>query len=194
MIRSTVVLFLLLSLSLSASYARSSSTHSHHSTTKVYKPKKVKEPKVRSGPVHVKDYNRRDGTHVSGYDRAAPNTSGGSTPLPYSGPAEYKRPAPTTASTPLQPYKAGHLAKGFTLSPTVHTGWFGKIKRSGAAKNAFKREHPCPSNGNASGSCPGYVIDHVSPLECGGADDPSNMQWQTVADGKAKDKTERYCR
>jgi hypothetical protein len=41
----------------------------------------------------------------------------------------------------------------------------------------------------------GYVIDHVKPLACGGADAPSNMQWQTVAEGKAKDKTERVgCR
>jgi hypothetical protein len=30
--------------------------------------------------------------------------------------------------------------------------------------------------------------------QCGGADAPSNMQWQTVADAKAKDKTERACR
>ena len=32
------------------------------------------------------------------------------------------------------------------------------------------------------------VIDHVKPLECGGADAPSNMQSQTKAEGKAKDK------
>jgi hypothetical protein len=38
------------------------------------------------------------------------------------------------------------------------------------------------------------VIDHVNPLEGGGADAPFNMQWQTIADGKAKDKTERNCR
>jgi hypothetical protein len=49
-------------------------------------------------------------------------------------------------------------------------------------------------DGKPSGACPGYVIDHVKPLECGGADDPSNMRWQTIAEGKAKDKTERYCR
>lgn len=30
--------------------------------------------------------------------------------------------------------------------------------------------------------------------KCGGADAPGNMQWQTTAAGKAKDKTERYCR
>jgi hypothetical protein len=42
---------------------------------------------------------------------------------------------------------------------------------------------------------PGYVIDHRVPLACGGPDAPSNMQWQTVAAAKAKDKTERIgCR
>jgi hypothetical protein len=64
-------------------------------------------------------------------------------------------------------------------------------KRSKAAIDAFKRENPCPSSGKHSGPCHGYVIDHISPLACGGADNPSNMQWQTVAAGKAKDKWER---
>jgi hypothetical protein len=35
------------------------------------------------------------------------------------------------------------------------------------------------------------VIDHVNPLACGGADAPSNMQWETAAEAKAKDRTER---
>ena len=70
----------------------------------------------------------------------------------------------------------------------------GRIHRSSAAKGAFKRQSPCPSTGRGSGPCPGYVIDHVRPLECGGADNPLNMHWQTIAEGKAKDKTERYCR
>jgi hypothetical protein len=56
------------------------------------------------------------------------------------------------------------------------------------------RQNPCPSTGKTSGRCPGYVVDHKVALECGGIDAPSNMQWQTVADGKAKDKTERNCR
>ena len=37
----------------------------------------------------------------------------------------------------------------------------------------------------------GYVVDHIVPLTCGGADAPANMQWQTKEEGKAKDKTER---
>jgi len=36
-----------------------------------------------------------------------------------------------------------------------------------------------------------YVIDHVISLAKGGADSPSNMQWQTKAEAKAKDKWER---
>jgi hypothetical protein len=65
------------------------------------------------------------------------------------------------------------------------------VHRSTAAKNAFKKAQPCPANGHTSGPCPGYVIDHVKPLACGGPDAPANMQWQTVEAGKAKDKTER---
>lgn len=66
-----------------------------------------------------------------------------------------------------------------------------KIPRSSHAKAEFKRLHPCPATGRPRGPCPGYVIDHVRALACGGHDAPSNMQWQTVADGKAKDKWER---
>jgi hypothetical protein len=34
------------------------------------------------------------------------------------------------------------------------------------------------------------VVDHVIALKRGGADAPSNMQWQTIADAKAKDRIE----
>jgi hypothetical protein len=66
----------------------------------------------------------------------------------------------------------------------------GHIKRSKAAANAFHRSHPCPANGKTSGPCPGYVIDHIVALKRGGADWPSNMQWQTKAEAKAKDRVE----
>jgi hypothetical protein len=65
----------------------------------------------------------------------------------------------------------------------------GRIQRSDAARHAFARQTGYPKGR------PGYVIDHIVPLACGGADAPSNMQWQTIAEGKAKDKTERVnCR
>lgn len=37
----------------------------------------------------------------------------------------------------------------------------------------------------------GYIVDHICALECGGIDDPINMQYQTLADSKAKDRWER---
>ena len=64
----------------------------------------------------------------------------------------------------------------------------GRIKRSATSKREFMKQTGYP-NGRK-----GYVVDHTVPLECGGADVPSNMQWQTVAEAKVKDRTERTCR
>ena len=59
----------------------------------------------------------------------------------------------------------------------------------------FRLANPCPATGQASGPCKGYVVDRVVPLLCGGADEPSNMQWQTLAEAREKDKWERIgCR
>jgi hypothetical protein len=63
--------------------------------------------------------------------------------------------------------------------------------RSAAVAREFQREHPCPSTGNTSGRCPGWIKDHVVPLACGGADAVTNLQWQAIADAKAKDRWER---
>jgi hypothetical protein len=70
---------------------------------------------------------------------------------------------------------------------------FAKQQRSSNAHTQFMKQYPCPATGRASGACPGYVIDHVVPLVCGGADAPANMQWQTVAEARAKDRWERNC-
>jgi hypothetical protein len=73
----------------------------------------------------------------------------------------------------------------------ISTSIFAETHRSQKAKAIFKYSHPCPSTGRPKGSCPGYVIDHIKPLACGGPDDASNMQWQTKAEAKAKDGWER---
>lgn len=66
-----------------------------------------------------------------------------------------------------------------------------RIKRSHVQIHAFVKANACPSTGENRLPCPGYVIDHVIALACGGPDHQSNMQWQTIAEGKAKDKWER---
>lgn len=66
----------------------------------------------------------------------------------------------------------------------------GAIARSSSAVAAFKKANHCPSTGKGIGACPGYIVDHIQPLCACGPDAPSNMQWQTVVDSKAKDKLE----
>ena len=66
-----------------------------------------------------------------------------------------------------------------------------KIPRSQSAKAEFNRANPCAATGERRGRCPGYVIDHIQPLCAGGADAPANLQWQTLADSKMKDRDER---
>lgn len=125
-------------------------------------------PRSYTKAVHTRSYTRKNGTVIRMHTRAYPGKGSSRHSSSVSG-APYYRP----------------------ISVASGRDSHGRIKRSVAAKDAFKGEHPCPSTGRASGPCPGYVIDHVKPLACGGLDDPSNMQWQTVASGKAKDKWER---
>jgi hypothetical protein len=66
----------------------------------------------------------------------------------------------------------------------------GRIARNPAARREFQKQNPCPATGRMTGSCLGYVADHIVPLKRGGIDEPSNMQWQAIAAAKAKDKIE----
>lgn len=72
-----------------------------------------------------------------------------------------------------------------THSTTAPRQSKGKIKRSSSAKREFIKQTGYPKGR------PGYVVDHIVPLSKGGADKPSNMQWQTKQEAKAKDKWER---
>jgi hypothetical protein len=72
------------------------------------------------------------------------------------------------------------LAVALALASTSLAGGH----RSSSARRAFMKQTGYPHGRS------GYVIDHVVPLKRGGADAPSNMQWQTKAEAKAKDKWE----
>ena len=82
------------------------------------------------------------------------------------------------------------LATVFILLSLVSVSTEAKTKRSSWQVTLFKKSNPCPVTAKTYGSCPGYVVDHIMPLCAGGADRPYNMQWQTVKDGKIKDRFE----
>jgi 5-methylcytosine-specific restriction endonuclease McrA len=53
----------------------------------------------------------------------------------------------------------------------------GDILRRADVLRAFKQAHRCPSTGLYTGDCPGWAMDHVVPLACGGCDAVWNLQW-----------------
>jgi 5-methylcytosine-specific restriction endonuclease McrA len=53
----------------------------------------------------------------------------------------------------------------------------GNTLRSDKVPAAFRKLWACPVTGAHIGSCPGWAIDHVIPLACGGKDAVWNMQW-----------------
>lgn len=166
--------------------------------------------------VHVHGYYRHDGTYVQGYDRAAPGqgTSRATSPaVPRETKENFRFDTIDDADGRVLVLHDGSLRRtkgdpevqgrsvlfhdqqnrlfsvptsAVDLATTRDIN--GRIKRSQAARRAFMEQTGYP-NGR-----PGYIIDHKEPLECGGSDDPTNMQWQTIEDAKVKDRTEGLCR
>ena len=118
------------------------------------------------------------GGHSSGGHSSSSSHSGGS----HSSTSAHGHGSTSGASS----HSSSHSTKAVGVKRDSH----GRIARSEKAKHDFQKSHPCPSTGRSSGGCPGYVVDHVVPLKRGGADHPSNMQWQTVQAAKIKDRTE----
>lgn len=157
-----------------------------------------------SGKTYVRPYTRSDGTHVSGHYRSA---RGSGTNDYNSSTYKYKTISghSSTTASPRSNYQSYRKNKNLHFSDTptnanyhtftdnkgiVRDSNTGRIHRSQAAKRDFQKQNPCPSTGKTSGSCPGYIIDHVQALKRGGVDSPSNMQWQTIRAAKEKDKWE----
>lgn len=53
----------------------------------------------------------------------------------------------------------------------------GRILRRADVLRAFRKVHACPSTKQYKGKCPGWHMDHVVPLACGGIDAVYNLQW-----------------
>jgi hypothetical protein len=185
----------------SADFARARLKHEHH------------------GIVHVHGYYRKNGTYVHGYNRSSPSHHATTKPKKDSvdhrtaksaeptskfyeaRPGVFSAPPKTEHNSNERAARADHKPHYWARFWSWSSGLFahkhkvkrnpnGRIERSTAAKDEFRRLDPCPSTKQARGPCPGYVIDHRIPLDCGGADAPSNMQWQTDEAAKTKDKIE----
>ena len=86
-----------------------------------------------------------------------------------------------------------------TLDPIVDYRYAGEVVRDADGKtsrstkviNAFKKQWACPSTGLHKGACPGWAIDHVIPLACGGRDAVFNMAWMP---GEGKSCAADYCK
>lgn len=74
-----------------------------------------------------------------------------------------------------------------TVDRTIcRPGWTRGIRPPSSVTQRFERQHlPWGANPRA------YVVDHRIPLSLGGHPGPANLQLQTVAAGKAKDRDER---
>ena len=97
-----------------------------------------------------------------------------------------------------------NTAEAQTLDPIVDYRYAGEVVRDADGKtsrstkviNAFKKQWACPSTGLHKGACPGWAIDHVIPLACGGRDAVYNMAWmpdesKSCAADYCKDRYER---
>jgi hypothetical protein len=158
-------------------------------TTTTYVP-----PIPDNATVRVHEYDRQDGTHVKEYVRSAPGYADTVVGLTTTSPSR-ENPATSIVATALATRAVATQTTPTHQSAVSHTSRYSsvsgvqrdaheRIKRSEAAKHDFMRMTGYP-NGR-----PGYVVDHIIPLKRGGCDCPSNMQWQTIQEAKAKDKWE----
>lgn len=174
-----------------------------------------------SGSHYVAPHTTKNGTYVDGHYQSNPNgtkadnwsTKGNVNP--YTGEEGKTLPGSTGATESLTPRvppamwfptyprivePARDVAPSTTASTRAtprskaeiqHQAVQDRESRSRAMRSAFQHLSPCPSTARSTGSCPGYIVDHVVPLCAQGPDLPSNMQWQTVAEAKQKDVGER---
>lgn len=147
-------------------------------------------PAPIGGKVYVHGYTRKDGVRVPPHTRNVPGAGNSRTVTTTRKTSSVVH---LDTGTDLSRWAASHPVRRQTVriptfrydASTSNRKAREYLERSAAARSRFLRQTGYPKGR------PGYIVDHVVPLACGGPDDPSNMQWQTVEEAKAKDKIER---
>ena len=93
------------------------------------------------------------------------------------------RPGPSRYRSSVR--SAGSAASKARPATTSHYYSVGERHVTQATKDQVYRQ------AGVAPHTPGYVVDHRVALACGGSNDLGNLQLQTVAEGKAKDRWER---
>lgn len=92
-------------------------------------------------------------------------------------------------------YLLGAMASASAIDEELQRDLDGKLHRSQSTLIKFQKIYPCPSTGKTSGSCPGFVKDHIQPLCANGKDVPTNLMWSEHDWSVLRDKQEwRLCR
>jgi len=210
----TLVAILLMLCVASMAFARGGSDGTQHVNSYTRKDGTHVRAYVRRGPTGGSD----SGSSSGGYNTGEPtnpyvdaqgwgrdiDTSAATYPglRRGDGPGVVHTDSPPTYTAPRSPaYSTPHVrhtyqirqrfrSRNDTQGGGIERDARGRIKRSESAKREFQLRNPCPATGRSTGSCPGYVIDHITALKRGGPDTPENMQWQTVEQAKEKDRWE----
>jgi len=156
------------------SFGFAEGSHGGSHSSKASKPAKAKVGKADK-TVHVRGYIRKDGTYVAPYDRRPPGTASTTT-------------ASVFGSSSVHMYHSGYMADGLPAPPTVQLDKHGRIKRSRPPRQHSSVNTRVRPLAKDQGAVQATSLITFRALKCGGPDDPSNMQWQTTPDAKAKDK------
>ena len=63
-----------------------------------------------------------------------------------------------------------------------------ELQQDSGQKELFLKKYACPMTGKHTEICKGWVVGYIKPLCAGGVDRIANMQWQTVATAKRKER------
>ena len=76
----------------------------------------------------------------------------------------------------------------------ISAGANAEYARSKKVLRSFVNQQACPATGKHRLPCPGYHMDHITPLCAGGADAVENLQWITKEAHKEKTRIDvRNC-